>query len=157
MDFDPQPITNWFALILAVGGTVTLLTGVVVRVNKRFEKRVSDLITEATKQIQPASNGGLSLTDLHGKFDAMDTKVDRLERHYDAVIDMEEKAREVWHARYEEDQKRIKKEWTAFFVAIRKMMHLPVAEQIKVWDGITQAFVDGTITEQYPDERKNDG
>ena len=157
VDIDPQPITNWFALVLAIGGTVTFLTGVVVRVNKNFERRVTSLITETTKQIQPDSNGGKSLTDLHLKFDAMGDKVDRLERHYDTVIDTEEKARAIWHDRYLADQARIKREWTAVFVAIRKMMHLPVEEQIRVWDGITQSYIEGTLAEEYPDERKTDG
>ncbi len=150
MDIDPQPITNWFALILAIGGTVTLLTGVVFKINRSFEKRVSNLIKETTKPIQPLTNGGLSLTDLHNK-------VDRIETRYSNVLDEQAEQREAWHARYLKDQERIRKEWTAVFVAIRKMIHLPAEEQADMWDDITEAYINGTIAEQFPDERKMHG
>ena len=35
VDIDPQPITNWFLLVLAVGGVVTLISGVVIKVNRK--------------------------------------------------------------------------------------------------------------------------
>lgn len=155
MTIDPAPITAWFALFIAIGTTVSLITAALVWSNRRFERRVTGLITETTKQIQPDSNGG-SLNMLHKKFDTMNEKVDRLERHYDHVIQVEEDARELWHQRYLSDQRRIRKEWTAVFVAIRKMMHLPQEEQIRVWDGITKSYIDGTIVDEYPDERTDE-
>lgn len=156
MDIDPAPITAWFALFIAIGTTVSLITAALVWSNRRFEKRVTGLITETTKQIQPNSNGGKSLSDLHKKFDAMDEKVDRLERHYDHVLAVEEDARQLWHQRYLADQRRIKREWTAVFIAIRKMMHLPPDEQVQVWDDITDSYINGTIVDKHPDERTNE-
>jgi hypothetical protein len=154
VDIDPQPITAWLALFLAITGVITVVATFFARAARRreaiaVEKRqeMIDLIKETTKPIQPTTNGGLSLSDLHAK-------VDRIEHRYFDLHDKEEQAREHWHNRYLEDQARIKREWTAVFVAIRKMIHLPVEDQVVVWDGITKAYIDGTIADKHPDERK---
>lgn len=150
MDIDPQPITNWLLLILAVGGVVSLIVGAVVRINRNFERRVSALIKETTKPIQPAANGGLSLADLH-------RKVDRIESRYSKIIEEQAEQREVWHIKYVQDQDRIRKEWMAVFLAIKRMIHLPTSEQAAMWDDITEAYINGTIAEQYhPDTRSKD-
>ena len=149
-DIDPEPITNWFLLVLAIVGAVTAVTGVIYKVNRSFEKRVTELIKETTRPIQPLTNGGLSLTDLHNK-------VDRIENRYGSLLEEQADQREMWHQRYLADQARIKKEWTAVFIAIRKMIHLPPEDQIVVWDGITQSYIDGSIVDKHKDERKQDG
>ena len=149
VDIDPQPITNWLALVLAIGGVVALVSGVVVRVNRNFEKRVSTLIMEQTKPIQPGTNGGLSMTDLHNK-------VDRFERRYEQLVEEQEKQRQLWHERYLADQSRIRLEWTSVFIAIRKMIHLPVDQQAAMWDEITEDYINGTLTQKFPNERNTD-
>lgn len=150
VDFDPQPVTNWFLLVLAVAGVVSLIAGIVVKVNRGFEKRVSDLILEKTKQIQPGANGGYSMTDLH-------KKMDQMKEHYQETIEQQEAQRQLWHERYLEDQARIRREWTAVFIAIRRMISKPIEEQQQMWDDITEDYINGTIGDKYPDERKNDG
>ena len=147
VDIDPQPITAWFALFIAIATTVSLIVAAVIRVNRNFEKRVSTLITEATKPIQPGTNGGLSMTDLHNK-------VDRFERRYEQLVEEQEKQRQLWHERYLADQSRIRLEWTSVFIAIRKMIHLPAEEQAQMWDEITEDYINGTLVEKFPDERK---
>lgn len=145
VDIDPQPITNWLALVIAIGTVITLVGGVIVRVNRNFEKRVTSLIMETTKPIQPGTNGGLSMTDLHNK-------VDRFERRYEQLVEEQEKQRQLWHDRYLADQSRIRLEWTSVFIAIRKMIHLPPPEQAAMWDEITEDYINGTLTEKYNKE-----
>lgn len=144
VDIDPAPITAWFALFIAIATTVSLIVAAVIRVNRNFEKRVSTLIKETTRPIQPDSNGGLSMTDLHNK-------VDRFEHRYEQLVEEQEKQRQLWHERYLADQARIRMEWTAVFVAIRRMIHLPVAEQAEVWDQITEDYINGTLVKEHPD------
>ncbi len=148
-DIDPEPITNWFMLVLAIGGVVTLISGVIVKVNRNFEGRVTELIKEATKPIQPGTNGGLSMTDLHGK-------VDKFERRYEELVEEQAKQREMWHERYLADQARVRREWIAVFVAIRKMIRLPADQQQEMWDDITEQYTNGTLADKYPDERKSE-
>lgn len=156
MDIDPQPITAWLALFLAITGVITVVATFfawsarkreAIAVEKREE--MIELIKQTTKPIQPFENGGLSLSDLHDK-------VDRIERKYENAHELDAAARDLWHERYFEDQKRVRKEWTAVFIAIRKMIHLPPADQVVMWDGITQAYIDGTIADKIPDERKHE-
>ena len=156
VDIDPEPITNWVLLFLAITGAITAVISLYAKAARKRSRdakaqrdEMIELIKTTTKQIQPEANGSLSLTDLH-------KKVDRIERRYEDNTEKEQAARELWHERYLEDQKRIRKEWTAVFIAIRKMIHLPPQDQIVVWDGITQSYIDGTITEKHYDERKND-
>ena len=155
MDIDPSPITAWLALFLAISGVITVVATLFAKAARKreaiaVEKRqeMIDLIRETTKPIQPTTNGGWSLADLH-------EKVDRIERKYETTTEKEHAARELWHDRYLEDQKRIRKEWVAVFIAIRKMIHLPPADQIVMWDGITQSYIDGTIADKHHDERKD--
>lgn len=49
------------------------------------DEELKVLITEVTKQIQPGANGGLSLTDLHLKFDQM---YERQTQIIDDVLDL---------------------------------------------------------------------
>lgn len=156
VDIDPQPITDWLLLFLAITGVITAVISLYARaararsrVAKAQREEMIQLIKDTTLPLQSFANGGLSLPDLHAK-------MDRLERRYEDNTEREHAAREIWHDKYLDDQRRIRKEWTAVFIAIRKMIHLPPADQIKVWDGITQAYIDGTIAEKTFDERKID-
>ena len=53
---------------------------------------INQKIKEATYQIQPGSNGGKSLTDLHVKFDAMAVDVRVLKK---AVVQLEDDMEEM--------------------------------------------------------------
>jgi hypothetical protein len=156
MDIDPVPITAWLALFLAISGVIATVASLFAwaarkrdRAAKLQREEMIDLIKETTKPIQPTTNGGWSLSDLHDK-------VDRIERKYESAHEADAAARDLWHERYFDDQRRTRKEWTAVFIAIRKMIHLPPDAQLKMWDGITQSYIDGTIADKYPDERQTD-
>ena len=158
MEIDPTPITAWFALFIAIAATVSLITAALVWSNRRFENRVTSLIKETTYPIQPKTNGGFSLPDLHTKFDKMEITVKRIEDRYNEVIEQEELQRAQWHVMYLEDQKFHHGKLASVFVAIRKLLHIQdIEEQVKEWDNITEAYLDGTIIEKYPDERNGDG
>lgn len=60
--------------IVTIGGLVWVIFRFAVL--RPLDRRISD----ATKQIQPGANGGLSLTDVHKKADTLVEVVDRLER-----------------------------------------------------------------------------
>lgn len=53
---------------------------------------INQKIKEATYQIQPNTNGGKSLTDLHNKFDAMADDVKLLKK---AVVQLEDDMEEI--------------------------------------------------------------
>jgi outer membrane murein-binding lipoprotein Lpp len=53
---------------------------------------INQKIKEATYQIQPNTNGGKSLTDLHTKFDAMADDVKLLKK---AVVQLEDDMEEI--------------------------------------------------------------
>ena len=59
----------WLDLILAAGAVVVLVIGVHRWANRKLEQRIVATIREATYQIQPSTNGGKSLSDLHKKID----------------------------------------------------------------------------------------
>lgn len=152
---NPEPLTNWLLFFLAISGVITLVARWIVKGAKAREKHANEqreelvqLIKETTKQIQPNANGGKSLSDLHAK-------VDEVKREYERAKEAEDVQRKLWHERYLADQNRIRREWTAVFIAIRKMIHLPPEQQAAMWDSITEDYINGTIGDKYPDERKN--
>jgi len=61
----------WLDLVLAAGAVVVLVIGVHRWANRKLEQRIVATIREATYQIQPGTNGGKSLSDLHKKIDAL--------------------------------------------------------------------------------------
>lgn len=77
----------WFDLVLAVAAVVAIVLGVVRWVNRAFEKRIVEEIRAATYQIQPNSNGGKSLADLHKKVDTLSDDVALLKK---AVVQIED-------------------------------------------------------------------
>jgi hypothetical protein len=69
-------INQYLEMFIAVAGVVGIVTTYVVKYTRKrrateAQRRsdLIDLIREVTKPIQPGTNGGLSMTDLHGKFD----------------------------------------------------------------------------------------
>lgn len=77
----------WFDLVLAVLAVLAVVLGVLRWANRAFEKRIVEEIRAATYQIQPNSNGGKSLSDLHMKVDQLADDVLILKR---AVIQIED-------------------------------------------------------------------
>jgi predicted nucleic acid-binding Zn-ribbon protein len=77
-DIDPTPWTDWLLLVIAVFSIVASITAFTAWVarNRRIhsaaeKKELRDFINEVTKPIQPGTNGGLSMTDLHVKIDKL--------------------------------------------------------------------------------------
>ena len=149
LDIDPNPVTAWVGLVVAVLTAGGLVIAAVKRINDNFERRVTALVKETTKPIQPNTNGGKSLSDLHAK-------VDRMDHRYLDMFEVVHQQRELWHERYIADQEKMRKEWTAVFMAIRKMIHLSPEEQSAMWDEITESYIDGSISEKYLREDGND-
>lgn len=77
----------WLDLVLATAAVVAVVLGVLRWVNRAFEKRIVEEIRQATYQIQPNSNGGLSLRDLHKKVDTLTDDVALLKK---AVVQIED-------------------------------------------------------------------
>lgn len=67
----PDAVGAWLDLFLAVAAAVTVVVGVFRWFNRSLERKIVEEIREATRPIQPLTNGGLSLTDLHKKVDAV--------------------------------------------------------------------------------------
>jgi sensor domain CHASE-containing protein len=76
----------WLDLILATGAVIVLVIGVHRWANKKLETRIVQTIKDATYQIQPNSNGGKSLSDLHKKVDGICTDIVLLKN---AVVQLE--------------------------------------------------------------------
>lgn len=77
----------WFDLVLAVVAVAAVVLGVLRWANRAFEKRIVEEIRQATYQIQPNSNGGMSLRDLHKKVDTLTDDVSLLKK---AVVQIED-------------------------------------------------------------------
>lgn len=88
----PQDVQQWFDLALAVAAVVAVVGTLFRWINKRFEARIVSEIREATYQIQPTSNGGKSLNDLHKKVDSLATDVGLLKK---AVLDIEDELEDM--------------------------------------------------------------
>jgi hypothetical protein len=59
----------WIGLFLSVAAAITVLYGLLRWFDGKLEKRIVKEIRDATYQIQPGTNGGKSLSDLHKKVD----------------------------------------------------------------------------------------
>jgi len=149
MEFDPGPLTSWITLVSVILGTSILIAGIGARINKRVENRLKKLIIEQSVQIQPGVNGGSSLTDLHNKVDELKTDFK------DSMGDVDIRHQQ-WQERYLADQAGIKKDWISIFVALRRMFGKPDEEQAQIFDKITESYINGTISTDFPDERRSE-
>ena len=68
--------STYMEFFLVMAGVVSTIYGFVRFSTKRLEEK----IIEMTKPIQPGTNGGLSLSDLHGKLDTLKSQVDVMEK-----------------------------------------------------------------------------
>lgn len=84
----------WLDLIIAVGAVAALVYGIYRWANRSLEKRIIDEIKQATYQIQPRTNGGFSLSDLHKKIDALVVDVTILKN---AVLELEDDVEQLEH------------------------------------------------------------
>lgn len=83
---------TWLDLMVAVIAVLVPTTMFLRWLNRAFEKRIVKEIREATYQIQPTSNGGKSLNDLHKKVDSLATDVGLLKK---AVLDIEDELEDM--------------------------------------------------------------
>lgn len=69
---------RWLELFIALASVVGIIITVLRRGQRSLEEHITAEIEQATLQIQPLTNGGLSLSDVNHKVDALDAKVDTL-------------------------------------------------------------------------------
>lgn len=74
---DLQPYFEYFLTVAAV---VTIIIGAMRYANKKLEQKIFEEIEQATKPINPNTNGGKSLADLHNK-------IDKLRDDFDWLLD----------------------------------------------------------------------
>ena len=67
----PQSFYLILQIFLAVSASIVVVMGFFRWANKRLELRIVKEIKDSTYQIQPKTNGGFSLTDLHIKMDGV--------------------------------------------------------------------------------------
>lgn len=84
----------WLDLVIAIGAVGALVYGIYRWANRSLEKRIVDEIKQATYQIQPRTNGGFSLSDLHKKIDLLTADVTILKN---AVLELEDDVEQLEH------------------------------------------------------------
>lgn len=67
----PQDFYLMIQIFLGVSAGIGIVGGVLRWADGKLEKRIVQEIRESTYQIQPTSNGGSSLRDLHKKVDSL--------------------------------------------------------------------------------------
>ena len=67
----PQDFYLVLQIFLGISATIVVMTGFLRWANRTLESRIVKEIKESTYQIQPNSNGGKSLSDLHLKIDLL--------------------------------------------------------------------------------------
>ena len=77
----------WIGLFLSIAAAVTVVYGLLRWFDRKLESRIVKEIQDATYQINPTANGGLSLRDLHKKVDLIADEIFILRR---AVIQLED-------------------------------------------------------------------
>lgn len=76
----------WLDMILATAAVIVLVVGIHRWANRKLEQRIIQTIKDATYQIQPNTNGGKSLSDLHMKVDGICQDISLLKT---AVVQLE--------------------------------------------------------------------
>ena len=88
----PMELHIFIQIFLGFCGVVGIIIGLVRWADGKLEKRIVAEIRESTYQIQPNSNGGASLRDLHKKVDRMMGDMSLLKT---AVLRLEGEVREL--------------------------------------------------------------
>lgn len=68
---EPQSFYLFMQIFLAVSASIVVVVGFFRWADRKLENRIVKEIKESTYQIQPKTNGGHSLTDLHIKMDGV--------------------------------------------------------------------------------------
>jgi hypothetical protein len=68
---EPQSFYLIMQIFLAVSASIVVVVGFFRWADRKLEGRIVKEIKESTYQIQPKTNGGYSLTDLHKKMDCV--------------------------------------------------------------------------------------
>ena len=71
----PQSFYLTLQIIIAISSIIVVVVGFLRWANRKLGDRIIEEIKEATYQIQPKANGGLSLRDLHKKVDGIASDV----------------------------------------------------------------------------------
>lgn len=71
----PQEFYLILQIFLAVAAAIMVVAGLFRWADRKLEGRIVKEIRDSTYQIQPNSNGGASLKDLHNKVDGIVTDV----------------------------------------------------------------------------------
>lgn len=72
---EPQSFYLTLQIIIAISSIIVVVVGFFRWANRKLGDRIIEEIKEATYQIQPKANGGLSLRDLHKKVDGIASDV----------------------------------------------------------------------------------
>lgn len=83
---DPNTYRGWIELVIAIVTAAGLFWKGVDLLNKRQERRIIEVVKQATQPIQPDANGGKSLADLHEKFDGLHADLKELKDSHDSHI-----------------------------------------------------------------------
>jgi hypothetical protein len=67
----PNEFYLFIQIFLGVSAAIVVVGGFVRWADNKLESRIIKEIKESTHQIQPGTNGGKSLSDLHAKIDAL--------------------------------------------------------------------------------------
>jgi hypothetical protein len=67
----PQDFYLMLQIFLGVSAAIVVIGGFMRWADGKLEARIIKEIRESTHQIQPGTNGGASLTDLHKKIDCL--------------------------------------------------------------------------------------
>lgn len=68
---EPQSFYLTLQIIVAIASITVVVVGFFRWANRKLGDRIIEEIKEATYQIQPKANGGVSLRDLHDKVDGI--------------------------------------------------------------------------------------
>ena len=71
MVVDPDVATNWLEFTIAVFSLLLVLAGVVTAANRVQERKIKQMIKDATYPISRGGNGGLSLPDVARNVDSL--------------------------------------------------------------------------------------
>ena len=88
----PQSFYLTLQIIIAISSIIVVVVGFLRWANRKLGDRIIEEIKEATYQIQPKANGGLSLRDLHKKVDRMMTDISLLKT---SVLRLEGEVRDL--------------------------------------------------------------
>lgn len=87
---EPQSFMLVLQIFLGMSAAIGVVAGFMRWADRKLEARIVKEIKESTYQIQPTSNGGASLKDLHNKVDAIRVDVGVLKT---AVLRLETEVR----------------------------------------------------------------